>query len=134
MPEKDTIIVIDCEQVFREDIKVVFSEIAGVEAFDGSKGASDFIKKNSERTLLIIIDVFLGDTSCMTVLDEIEGDDSASKIPIIVFYTSREDEDVIKDMLSQYKQVKFIIHKEDLMKKLIELSMKLPKKGKNGEQ
>lgn len=122
IPEGDLILVLDYEESFREDVRVIFSGIANVKAHGASLGAVRFIKMHLGHITLIIMDVYLGDGTCFDVLERLKDDEEATKVPVIVVSSSKEDEKMIKESLSSYPQVKFIIQKEGLMKKMIELS------------
>lgn len=125
----DLIVVVDSEETYRADIEKIFSGIAVVEAFGGAQGADKFILERAEATTLVIMDVYLGDGTFMDILNAVKWDDHSSKVPVILVYPIRKDKPVIEEMAKQYPQVKRIIHKEDLLKRLTELSEKLPKKG-----
>ena len=125
----DLILVVDSEETYRADIEKIFSGIAVVEAFGGAQGADAFIVGRAESTTLVIMDVYLGDGTFMDVLNAVKPDDRSSQVPVILVYPIRKDKPVIEEMAKQYPQVKRIIHKEDLLKRLSELSEKLPKKG-----
>ena len=127
IPEGDLILVLDYEESFREDVRVVFSDIASVKAHGASLGAVRFIKSYLGHITLIIMDVYLGDGTCFDVLERLSDNEEATKVPVIVVSSSKEDEKMIKASLSSYPQVKFVIQKEGLMKKLIELSTILVK-------
>ncbi len=122
IPEGDLILVLDYEESFREDVRVVFSDIANVKAHGASLGAVRFIKRYLGYITLIIMDVYLGDGTCFDVLERLSDNEEATKVPVIVVSSTKEDEKMIKESLSSYPQVKFVIQKEGLMKKLIELS------------
>ena len=125
----DLILVVDSEETYRADIEKIFSGIAVVEAYGGAQGAEKFIMERAESTTLVIMDVYLGDGTFMDILKAVKGDDQSSKVSVILVYPIRKDKPVIEEMAKQYPQVKRIIHKEDLLKRLTELSEKLPKKG-----
>jgi CheY-like chemotaxis protein len=125
----DLILVVDSEETYRADIEKIFSGIAVVEAYGGAQGADTFIMERVESTTLVIMDVYLGDGTFMDILNAVKGDERASKVSVILVYPIRKDKPVIEEMAKQYPQVKRIIHKEDLLKRLTELSEKLPKKG-----
>ena len=120
--------VIDNNGSMRDDIAIIFSEIARVKEHGASLGAVRFIREWIDAANLIIMEVFLGDGTCFDVLERMKGDEALSKIPVIVVSTSKEDEPIIKRELSSYPQVKFVIYKHELMKKLISLSSLLEKK------
>ncbi len=134
IPEGDTILVLDFENSFIEDVRVVFTGIANVDSHGASLGAVKFIKdgmKNNAK--LILMDVFLGDGTCFDVLERLKDNEDASAIPVIIVSTTKDDEKMIKGSVAAYPQVKFIIPKGDLMKKLIGLSSILTKKkGEEG--
>lgn len=134
IPEGDTILVVDYENTFIEDVRVVFSGIANVESHGASLGAVKFIKEGIEKKAkLILMDVFLGDGTCFDVLDRLMDSEQASAIPVIIVSTTKDDEKMVKGCMSAYPQVKFVIQKGDLMKKLIGLSSILTKqKGGTG--
>jgi CheY-like chemotaxis protein len=132
--EGDQIIVIDYEETFRDELREIFKEIAVIKAYRGSRGAPQYIKKRGENITLIIMDVFLGDGTCFEVLDRLRGDERASKVPVIIVYSTREDAEIIKRSLSSYPQVKFTFLKKNLLKKLEILSEKMPKKRRIEEE
>jgi PleD family two-component response regulator len=125
----DLIVVVDSEETYRADIEKIFSGIAVVEAYGGAQGADAFIVQRAESTTLVIMDVYLGDGTFMDILNSVKSDDRSSQVPVILVYPIRKDKPVIEEMAKQFPQVKRIIHKEDLLKRLAELSEKLPKKG-----
>ena len=128
IPEGDTILVLDFENTFIEDVRVVFTGIANIDSHGASLGAVKFIKDGMKnRAKLILMDVFLGDGTCFDVLERLKDNKQASAIPVIIVSTTKEDEKMIKGSVAAYPQVKFIIPKEDLMKKLINISRILTK-------
>jgi hypothetical protein len=62
------------------------------------------------------------------VLDALKADGRASGIPTIVAYTNISQYEAIKKGIPKNPQVKAFIQKEELIKKLIELSIKIVKK------
>ena len=128
IPDGDTILVLDFEDTFIEDVKVVFAGIANIESHGASLGAVKFIKDGMMKNAkLILMDVFLGDGTCFDVLDRLKDSEQASAIPVIIVSTTKDDEKMVKGVVPAYPQVKFVIQKEDLMKKLIGISSILTK-------
>lgn len=128
--DQDVIVVIDSDETFRTDITRIFEGLARVEAYGGSKGAAEFIISHAKQAILMILDVYLGDGTFMDVLGGIKGNDKAAKISTIVVHPTRKDRVIIEQMVLPYMQVKRIIHKDDLLKRLAELADKFPAKGK----
>jgi CheY-like chemotaxis protein/uncharacterized C2H2 Zn-finger protein len=128
IPEGGLILVLDHEESLRYDIKEVFSGIANVEAHGASLGAVRFIRKWLGFVTLILMDVFLGDGTCFDVLDRLKAERATSTIPVIVVSRSEEDTKIIKKSLSFYPQLKFVIQREDLVKKLTGLSEAMKRK------
>ncbi len=127
IPGGDAILVLDFEDSFINDVKVVFDGIANVKSHSESLGAVRFIKMSIENAKLILMDVFLGDGTCFDVLERLRDNQKASSIPVILVSTTKDDEKMIKKTVSSYPQVKFVIQKQDLMKKLINISAILRK-------
>ncbi len=128
IPGRDTILVVDFENTFIEDVRIVFTGIANVESHGASLGAVKFIKDGiTKNAKLILMDGFLGDGTCFDVLERLKDNEQASAIPVIIVSTTKENEKMLKESVSEYPQVKFIIPKEDLMKKLIGISSILTK-------
>ena len=127
IPGGDAILVLDFEDSFISDVKVVFDGIANVKSHGASLGAVKFIKDDMENAKLILMDVFLGDGTCFDVLERLKDNERASSIPVILVSTTEDDEKMIKKTVSGYPQVKFVIQKENLMKKLINISAILRK-------
>ena len=75
----------------------------------------------------MMMDMNLGDGSCFSVLDALRDDGRAGAIPTIVTYVDRNQHEIIRKGLASYPQVKFFIQKEELIKKMIELSIKIVK-------
>lgn len=123
----DLILVVDQEDSFRDDIWITFSDIARVEGYRGAKGAADYIKKRSGEITIMMMDMDLGDGSCFEVLDALKGDGKAGAIPTIITFTDKSQYEQIKKGLPGYPQVKFFIQKEEFIKKMIELSIKIVK-------
>ncbi|MBN1574355.1 MAG: hypothetical protein JW984_14240 [Deltaproteobacteria bacterium] len=123
----EAILVLDFEDSFINDVKVVFAGIANVKSHGASLGAVKFIKDDMENAKLILMDVFLGDGTCFDVLERLKDNKQASSIPVILVSTTEDDEKMIKKTVSGYPQVKFVIQKENLMKKLINISTILRK-------
>jgi hypothetical protein len=128
--DQDVIVVIDSDESFRKDIATIFEGLARVEAYGGSEGAAEFIITHAKQAILMILDVYLGDGTFMDVLGGIKGNEKAAKISTIVVHPTRKDRVIIEQMVLPYVQVKRIIHKDDLLKRLTELADKFPKKGK----
>jgi hypothetical protein len=126
---RDVIVVVDSDESFRTDISKIFAGLAQVEAYGGSKGAADFIARHAAGAILMIIDVYLGDGTFIDVLSGIRENEKASKISTIVVHPTRKDRVIIEQMVLPFPQVKRIIHKDDLLKRLAELAEKFPKKG-----
>jgi CheY-like chemotaxis protein len=125
---RDLILVVDQEETYRKGIKDVFSGLAEVHAFGGSKGAPGFIQDRAVGATLIIMDVFLGDGTFVEVLEGIKDNEAAANIPAIIVHATRKDRPVIEQMSLAYPQVKRIIYKEELLKRLSEIAEKLLKK------
>jgi hypothetical protein len=123
----DLILVVDQEDSFRDDIWITFSDIARVEGYRGARGAADYIKKRSDEITIMMMDMDLGDGSCFEVLDELKGNGRAGAIPTIVTFLDKKQYDIARRGLSSYPQVKFFIQKEEFIKKMIELSIKIVK-------
>jgi len=123
----DLIFVVDMEDSFRDDIWITFSDIARVEGYRGARGAADYIIKRADEITIMMMDMDLGDGSCFEVLDELRRDGRAFLIPTIVTYVDRNQYEIAKRGLSSYPQVKFCIQKEELIKKMIELSIRFVK-------
>ncbi|MBN2224575.1 MAG: hypothetical protein JW765_07880 [Deltaproteobacteria bacterium] len=121
----DLILVVDQEDSFRDDIWITFSDIARVEGYRGARGAADYIRKRSREVTIMMMDMDLGDGNCFEVLDELKGDGSAGGIPTIVTYVNRNQNEIAQRGLASYPQVKFCIQKEEFIKKMIELSIKI---------
>jgi CheY-like chemotaxis protein len=121
----DLILVVDQEDSFRDDIWITFSDIARVEGYRGARGAADYIRKRSGEVTIMMMDMDLGDGNCFEVLDELKGDGSSSSIPTIVTYINRNQYEIAQRGLASYPQVKFCIQKEEFIKKMIELSIKI---------
>lgn len=128
--DQDVIVVVDSDETFRKDISAIFEGLARVEAYGGSAGAADFIIKHAGRAILMILDVYLGDGTFIDVLGGIRENERASKISTIVVHPTRKDRVIIEQMVLPFEQVKRIIHKDDLLKRLTELADKFPGKGK----
>jgi hypothetical protein len=128
--EQDVIVVVDSDETFRKDIATIFEGLARVEAYGGSKGAAEFITKHAKQAILMILDVYLGDGTFMDVLGGIKADEKAGKISTILVHPTRKDRIIIEQMVLPFDQVKRIIHKDELLKRLAELADKFPKKGK----
>ena len=128
--DRDVIVVIDSDESFRKDIGKIFDGLARVEAYGGSKGAAEFIIKHAGQAILMILDVYLGDGTFIEVLSGIKGDEKAGKISTIVVHPTRKDRVVIEQMVLPFNQVKRIIHKDDLLKRLTELADRFPSRGK----
>jgi CheY-like chemotaxis protein len=127
----DLILLVDYEETYREPIRVVFSDVARVDAFGGMAGAADYIREKKDELMLVIMDCELGDGTCFDVLDEIRKDPAVSKIPVIVVCADEGHTEKMKGRLSFYTQVKFFFKKSDLIRKLKEFSSILAKgKGK----
>ena len=127
---EDVIVVIDSDESFRTDIGTIFEGLARVEAYGGSKGAAEFIISNAKQAILLILDVYLGDGTFIDILGGIKEDKKAAKISTIVVHPTRKDRVIIEQMVLPFPQVKRIIHKDDLLKRLTELAEKFPSKGK----
>jgi len=123
----DLILVVDKEDSFRDDIWITFSDIARVEGFRGAAGAAQYIKKRAGEITIMMMDLDLGDGSCFSVLDALLDDGRAAVIPTVVTYVDTAQHDIIKKGLYSYPQVKFFIQKEEFIKKMIELSIKIVK-------
>jgi hypothetical protein len=123
----DLILVVDKEDSFRDDIWITFSDIARVEGYRGASGAGQYIKKRADEITIMMMDLDLGDGSCFSVLDVLRDDDRVNAIPTIVTYIDKSQYDIIKKGLASYPQVKFFIQKEEFIKKMIELSIKIVK-------
>ena len=128
MEEGDFILVVDREKKYREEISQIFSSLAKVDAYDGSDGAERFIMDRADSSTLIIMDVFLGNSTFIDVLNGIKDDKRASNIPIIIVYPKKKDKPIIERMTSNYPQIKRIVLKEDLLKKLNEFTKKFMQK------
>jgi hypothetical protein len=124
----DLILVVDREDSFRDDIWIIFSDIARVEGYHGAMGAAQYIKKRKDEITIIMMEVNLGDGSCFSVMDALK-DSGAEKIPTIVAYADKGELDIINRGVSSYPQVRAVVQKEELVKKMIELSIKIVKKG-----
>lgn len=124
-PKGNMILMVDYGETFRDAVKMIFSNIAHVEAYGGYRGAVDFIKKHEPEIRLIIMDFDLGDEYCLKVLDGIKDDKEASKIPVIVVCPKVEDEEKVKERLPNYPQIVSIYLAKDLIKRLRELVAKL---------
>jgi hypothetical protein len=124
----DLILVVDREDSFRDDIWIIFSDIARVEGYRGAMGAAQYIKKRKDEITIIMMEVNLGDGSCFSVLDALRDGSGAEKIPTIVAYADKGELDIIKRGVSSYPQIKAVVQKEELVKKMIELSIKIVKK------
>jgi uncharacterized C2H2 Zn-finger protein len=90
-PKGNMILMVDYGETFREAVKMIFSDIAHVEAYGGYSGAADYIKKHEPEIRLIIIEFDLGEGYCLKVLDGINDDKEASKIPVIIVCPKKED-------------------------------------------
>jgi len=128
--DRDVIVVIDSDETFRKDIGKIFDGLARVEAYGGSKGAAEFIIKHADQAILMILDVYMGDGTFIDVLSGIKGDEKAGKISTIVVHPTRKDRVVIEQMVLPFNQVKRIIHKDDLLKRLTELADRFPSRRK----
>lgn len=128
--DQDVIVVVDSDESFRTDIGTIFEGLARVEAYGGSKGAAEFIIKHANRVILMILDVYLGDGTFIDILGGIKASEKAAKISTIVVHPTRKDRVIIEQMVLPFPQVKRIIHKDDLLKRLTELAEKFPRKGK----
>lgn len=127
---EDVIVVIDSDESFRTDIGTIFKGLARVEAYGGSKGASEFIGTLADQAILMILDVYLGDGTFIDILGAIKANERAAKISTILVHPTRKDRVIIEQMVLPFPQVKRIIHKDDLLKRLTELADKFPGKGK----
>jgi hypothetical protein len=127
---QDVIVVIDSDESFRTDIGTIFEGLAHVEAYGGSNGAAEFINEHAKGAILMILDVYLGDGTFIDVLGAIKANEKAAKISTILVHPTRKDRVIIEQMVLPFPQVKRIIHKDDLLKRLAELAEKFPKKGK----
>jgi hypothetical protein len=123
----DLILVVDKEDSFRDDIWITFSDIARVEGYRGASGAAQYIKKRAGEITIMMMDMDLGDGSCFSVLDALRDDDRAGAIPAIVTYIDSNQYEIIKKGMAGYPQVRFFIQKEEFIKKMIELSIKIVK-------
>lgn len=123
----DLILVVDKEDSFRDDIWITFSDIARVEGYRGASGAAQYIKKRAGEITIMMMDLDLGDGSCFSVLDVLRDDGTAAAIPTIVTFVDKNQHEIIKRGLAGYPQVKFFIQKEEFIKKMIELSIKIVK-------
>ncbi len=128
--DQDVIVVIDSDESFRKDIGTIFEGLARVEAYGGSKGAAEFIISHAKRAILMILDVYLGDGTFIDILGGIRENNKAAKISTIVVHPTRKDRVIIEQMVLPFPQIKRIIHKDDLLKRLTELAEKFPSKGK----
>jgi hypothetical protein len=128
--DQDVIVVIDSDETFRKDIGTIFEGLARVEAYGGCKGAAEFIITHARQAILVILDVYLGDGTFMDVLSGLKGDEKAAKISTIVVHPTRKDRVIIEQMVLPFAQVKRIIHKDELLKRLKELADRFPAKGK----
>ena len=127
---QDVIVVVDSDESFRTDIGTIFEGLARVEAYGGSKGAAEFIISHAKGAILMIIDVYLKDGTFIDVLGGIKENEKAAKISTIIVHPTRKDRVIIEQMVLPFPQVKRIIHKDDLLKRLTELAEKFPSKGK----
>jgi hypothetical protein len=125
---KDLILVVDQEDSFRDDIWITFSDIARVEGYRGAAGAADYIKKRAGEITIMMMDLDLGDGSCFEVLDALKGNGKAGEIPTIVTFVDAGQYEAVGKAPANYPQVKFYIQKEEFIKKMIELSIKIVKK------
>jgi GT2 family glycosyltransferase len=121
----DLILVVDLEDSFRDDIWITFSDIARVEGYRGAMGAAQYIKKRAGEITIMMMDMNLGDGSCFSVLDALRDDNRAGAIPTIVTYMDQKEYEVVRRGLPSYSQIKFCIQKEEFIKKMIELSIKI---------
>lgn len=128
--DQDVIVVIDSDETFRKDISTIFEGLARVEAYGGCQGAAEFIITHAKQAILMILDVYLGDGTFMDVLSGVKGDEKAAKISTIVVHPTRKDRVIIEQMVLPFEQVKRIIHKDELLKRLTELADRFPTKGK----
>ncbi len=128
--DQDVIVVIDSDESFRTDIATIFEGLARVEAYGGSKGAAEFIISHAKQAILVILDVYLGDGTFIDVLGGIKANEKAAKISTILVHPTRKDRVIIEQMMLPFEQVKRIIHKDDLLKRLAEVAEKFPMKGK----
>jgi hypothetical protein len=128
--DQDVIVVIDSDESFRTDIGTIFEGLARVEAYGGSNGAAEFIIKHAKQAILMILDVYLGDGTFIDILGGIRENEKAAKISTIVVHPTRKDRVIIEQMVLPFPQIKRIIHKDDLLKRLTELAEKFPSRGK----
>jgi CheY-like chemotaxis protein len=124
-PKGDMILMVDYGETFREAVRIIFSDIARVEAYGGGSGAAVYIKKHEPEIKLIIMDFDLGDEYCLKVLDGIKDNEEASKIPVIVVCPEGNNEEKVRERLPSYPQIISVYLKKDLIKKLKELMAKL---------
>jgi hypothetical protein len=128
--DQDVIVVIDSDESFRTDIGTIFQGLARVEAYGGSKGAAEFIITHAKRAILMILDVYLGDGTFIDILGAIKSNEKATGISTILVHPTRKDRVIIEQMVLPFPQVKRIIHKDDLLKRLAEVAEKFPRRGK----
>ncbi|MBN2224576.1 MAG: hypothetical protein JW765_07885 [Deltaproteobacteria bacterium] len=128
--DRDVIVVIDSDESFRTDIGTIFEGLARVEAYGGSKGAAEFIVSHAQGAILMIIDVYLGDGTFIDILGAIKANEKAAGISTILVHPTRKDRVIIEQMVLPFPQVKRIIHKDDLLKRLAEVADKFPGRGK----
>ncbi len=125
------LILVVCNKgtIFNE-IREMFSGEASVASHEGSLGAVRFIKSRIKYVALIVIDVFLGDGTCLDVLERIKGDEEVSNIPIVLVTSSLEDDKMIENKLSPYSQINSVIHRGELAYKLRQYYLTLTKGDK----
>ncbi len=128
--EQDVIVVIDSDESFRTDIGTIFEGLARVEAYGGSKGAAEFIVAHAKRAILMILDVYLGDGTFIDILGAIKANEKAANISTIVVHPTKKDRAIIEQMVLPFSQVKRIIHKDELLKRLAEVAEKFPSRRK----
>ena len=128
--DQDVIVVIDSDETFRKDISTIFEGLARVEAYGGCQGAAEFIITHAKQAILVILDVYLGDGTFMDVLSGLKADEKAARISTIVVHPTRKDRVIIEQMVLPFAQIKRIIHKDELLKRLTELADRFPTKGK----
>lgn len=124
------ILVICSKGTIFNEIRQMFSGEASVASHEGSLGAVRFIKSRIKYVALIVMDVFLGDGTCLDVLERIKGDEEVSNIPIVLVTSSIEDDKVIENKLSAYPQVNSVINRGELTYKLRQFYMTLTQADK----
>lgn len=107
------------------EIREMFSGEANVAFHEESLGAVRFIKSRIKYVALIVMDIFLGDGTCLDVLERIKGDDEVSNIPIVLVTSSTEDDKIIENKLSPYPQINSVVHRGELTYKLRQSYMAL---------